>query len=382
MYTIRQKNILLVLGRYSHKTHKGVARFAGQHNWHLNAEMAYFGQIPHSWRGDGIITLLDHHTELADFIKAATAPVVDLSIIREDIPLPRVSGDHYRIGCLGAEHFLQIGFRNFVWFSTTDDAAAQLRWNGFSQTLKKDQCTAQCWNFSMPVNSPVDEWATKRDYLRDRLKATPKPVGVLAFRDADAVNVFDACAEAGLSVPEDVAILGTDNNELICESVGVPLSSINHDLESLGYAGASLLHRIMNGESVPKVPRLIAPQGITVRRSTQVLAINDMATRRAVQFILKNCHQRITSNDVTQASGLSRRQLDQSFRKHLNHSVSEHLAISRLFHARELLLYSDLTIGDVANRSGFNTPQYFNLAFHKEFGITPRDFRLQYKTGV
>lgn len=372
-----QKNVLLALGRYNPKTHKGVARFAGQHGWHLNAEMAYFGQIPRSWRGDGIITLMDHKPELIDFIKAASVPIVDLSVIRLDIPLPRVSGDHYRIGCLGAEHFLQHAFRHFAWFSTSEDAVTDLRWQGFSETLAKSKFTAQRWSFQQPKRTKLDDWAAKCNFLQEQLKSIPKPVAVLTFRDADAGNVLDACAKAGLSVPEEVAILGTDNDELICESARVPLSSINHDLEGLGYAGASLLHKLMKGQSPPASPKLIVPKGITVRQSTEVLAVNDAPTRRALQFILTNCSHRIGAEEVAQASGISRRKLEEAFRTNLNHSVSDHLATQRLIRARDLLNHSDLTVSDIAALSGFNTPQYFNLVFRREFGITPRHFRLK-----
>ena len=342
--------------------------------------MAYFGQLPRSWKGDGIITLLDQQPELVDFINAARVPTVDLSVIRPDVPIPRVSGDHYAIGCLGAEHFLQHAFRNFAWFSTLDDAITQLRWKGFSETLAKLNFTAQRWSFKMPANLMTDDWAAKRGFLQSRLRTIAKPVAILAFADADAVNVLDACSETGLKVPEDVAVLGADNNELICESARVPLSSINHNLEGLGYAGAALLHRLMNGEPPPESLQLIAPNGITVRRSTEVFAVNDQATRRALQFILENCNSRIGPEEVAKASGSSRRQLEERFRKDLDCSVSSHIASQRLIRARELLLHTNETVAQVAIRAGFNTPQYFNLVFCKRFGMTPRRFRLRQKS--
>jgi len=243
----RQKDVLLALGRYNPKMHRGVARFAGQHNWHINAEMAYFGQLPHGWKGDGIITLLDVQEEIIDFVLVARVPVVDLSVIREDVPLPRVVGDHRLVGCLAAEHFLERGFRHFAWFSTMDDVVSRLRLAGFRQTLARAGFACESWFFQRRPLERRNEWAGKCAFLERRLKTMPKPAAVFAFQDADASNVLDACADAALAVPEEVTILGVDNNELICESARVPLSSVNHDLDGVGYEGAALLHRLMLG---------------------------------------------------------------------------------------------------------------------------------------
>ena len=235
-------NVLLALGRYNPRMHRGVARFAGQHNWHLNAQMAYSGQLPLGWSGDGIITLLDTQKELIDFVQAAKVPVVDLSIIRSEVVVPRVAGDHCLIGSLAAEHFIERGFRHFVWFSPFNDMAAQLRLRGFAETLARVGAACESWVFESKPDEHRDEWTDKCEFLEHRLKMVSKPVAVFAFCDIDAANVLDACSNVGLAVPDEVAILGTDNNELICESVRVPLSSVNHDLEGVGYEGAALLH--------------------------------------------------------------------------------------------------------------------------------------------
>jgi LacI family transcriptional regulator len=375
----RQKDVLLALGRYNPKMHRGVARFAGQHNWHINAEMAYFGQLPHGWKGDGIITLLDVQEEIIDFVLAARVPVVDLSVIREDVPLPRVVGDHRLVGCLAAEHFLERGFRHFAWFSTMDDAVSRLRLAGFRQTLASAGFTCENWIFQRHPLERRNEWAGKCAFLERRLKAMPKPAAVFAFHDADASNVLDACTDAALAVPEEVAILGTDNNELICESARVPLSSVNHDLEGVGYEGAALLHRLMQGGRRPKRPRLIEPKGVTTRRSTDVLAINHQPARQALQSLRENYQKRTVIEDAVAASGLSRRNLERAFRQHVGRSLSEQLATLRLSRAKDFLLQTKLSATDIAAQVGFTTPQYFSNTFHKAFGVTPRRFRLRHQ---
>jgi LacI family transcriptional regulator len=372
----RQKNVLLSLGRYNAQLHQGVVRCAAERNWHLNTEMAYFGRLPAGWSGDGILTLLDVQRELVDFVKAARVPVVDLSIIREDVALPRVVGAQHAIGCLGAEHFLERGFRHFAWFSTLDDAVTRLRLRGFAETLARTGLSTDCWIFQLPRHSHCDEWSAKCDFLEKRLRAAAKPTAVFCFRDADAANVLDACADAGLAVPEEIAILGADNNRLICESVRVPLSSVNHDLDGLGYAGAALLDRLMRGGQAPQQPKLIHPKGITVRQSTDVLAINHEPTRRAIQFLQEHYRRCIGAEEAAAASGLPRRRLELCFKEHLGRSIRSHLAILRLVRAKELLLNTTYSVTDVAAQTGFNTPQYFNLFFRHATGMTPRRFRL------
>jgi LacI family transcriptional regulator len=343
--------------------------------------MAYFGRLPLGWKGDGIITLLDAQEDLVDFVRTAGRPVVDLSLIREEVALPRVVGAHHLIGSLGAEHFLERGFRHFAWFSTLEDAVTRLRLRGFNENLGRSGFVSEQWVFQLRPGAHRDEWRAKCEFLEHRLKAIPKPAAVFCFRDADAANVLDACAQAGLAVPEQVAILGTDNNELICESLRVPLSSVNHDLEGLGYEGAALLHRLMHGGCPPKRPKLVPPKGITVRRSTEMLAVNHAPTRRALQFLQENYRRRIGAEEAAEASGLSRRQLERAFREHLGRSVSDQLAFVRLLRAKELLARSSLSVTDVSAQAGFNTPQYFNNVFRKATGLTPRRFRLQHRAG-
>jgi LacI family transcriptional regulator len=306
-------------------------------------------------------------------------PVVDLSVIREDVPLPRVVGDHRLVGCLAAEHFLERGFRHFAWFSTMDDAVSRLRLAGFRQTLASAGFTCENWIFQRHPLERRNEWAGKCAFLERRLKAMPKPAAVFAFHDADASNVLDACTDAALAVPEEFAILGTDNNELICESARVPLSSVNHDLEGVGYEGAALLHRLMQGGRPPKRPRLIEPKGVTTRRSTDVLAINHQPARQALQSLRENYQKRTVIEDAVAASGLSRRNLERAFRQHVGRSLSEQLATLRLSRAKDFLLQTKLSATDIAAQVGFTTPQYFSNTFHKAFGVTPRRFRLRHQ---
>jgi LacI family transcriptional regulator len=162
---------------------------------------------------------------------------------------------------------------------------------------------------------------------------------------------------------------------LICNHATVPLSSVNNDLDGIGYHGAELLHRLMSGEPAPAVPAVIPPQGITTRRSTDLLAVSDEPTRRALQYLQQNFRRNSAADDAATASGLSRRRLEHAFRRHIGRSVCHQLNLLRLRRAKELVVTTDLSIADIASHAGFNTPQYFSNVFRKATGMTPRTFR-------
>ena len=370
-----QKSVLLALSRYSHSTHMGVARFASEHNWHLNCEMAFTGRLPQGWKGDGIIAVLDKREDVVDFVRKSNVPTVDLSVIRSELKVPRVSGDHFAIGQAAGELFLERGFQHFAWFSAFDDPASVLRRDGFFEAVKSQSITARSWVFPPVVKKNQDEWTVKSDWLIRNLRAIPKPAAIFAFHDAEAANVLDACLSGGIDVPEEVSILGVDNNPVICESVRVHLSSVNHDLEGLGYAGASLLHDLMRGGEPPAEPILIPPRGVTERRSTDALAVKNESVRRALEFLRSNFPRLIGPEDAAEAAGVPRAQLETEFRKLVHHSMRRELARIRLQRAKEFLLNTELPVADVAARSGFNTAQYFNNVFHRETGLTPLSYR-------
>jgi LacI family transcriptional regulator len=214
--------------------------------------------------------------------------------------------------------------------------------------------------------------------LVKRLKDLPKPAAVFAFHDAEAANVLDACLRADIRVPDQVAILGVDNNPMICESLRVPLSSVNHDLERLGYAGSALLDGLMNGIVVQGNPIIIPPRGVTERQSTDALAVTHEPVRLALEFMRRNHARMIGPEDAARVSGRPRSYLEADFRKLFQRSMRQELARIRLKSAKALLIETDLSVADVAARSGFNTAQYFNNVFRRETGITPLMYRLEH----
>jgi LacI family transcriptional regulator len=302
-----------------------------------------------------------------------------MGLYRSEIPLPRVAGDHVRMGVLAAEHFAERGFRHVAWFSTARSPIQALRTEGFARGCAAQGLDAPCrWLWEEVADGSPDDWQGMRRWLGRLLRRAPKPLAVFAYNDYDASNVEDACRAAGVAVPEEVAILGVDDNELICLNQPVPLSSIRHDLVGVGYRGAALLDALIDGAPPPASPILIQPTDVVLRQSTDQTAITVPAVRDAMRFVKDNLSRSFGVEEVAAAAGVSRSTLDRLFVQHLDRSMHEEILRARLAAAKRLLTRTDLVLAEIARQTGFCHAQYLNNVFRKKEGLTPRSYRERY----
>jgi len=371
--SVIQRSVALLLERYDSRIHRGVTEYASRHRWHLDAHMANNTIIPYGWKGDGIITALDRRADLIKFVLGARVPRVDVTFARPEIRIPRVIGNNELIGRMAAEHFLERGLRCFAWFAGKAGNVEKLRAEAFVSTL--DEHGFSCRSLAVKSARSGNDWLNMRESLGRQLQDVPKPVGVFAFNDYDASSVIDACNAYKMAVPDDVAVLGVDNNELVCTCSSVPISSINHDLERIGYRAAALLGQLMNGAKAPAGAIMIPPRGITVRQSTDTMAINNPVLRKALLFLRNNFSRRFTVADVSDDAGVSRRTLECLFRNELKRSIHDEILRIRLNHARDYLLNTKYRVTDVAARAGFCHPQHLNNSFRAVYGLTPLRYR-------
>jgi LacI family transcriptional regulator len=199
----------------------------------------------------------------------------------------------------------------------------------------------------------------------------------MAQSDHRAAYLLSACEAAGVSVPEQVAVVGVDNDEQACELAAVPLSSVDCNRELMAYRGAQLLDRLMHGGRKPRRPLTIAPQGVVVRRSSDVYAVADPATARALQFIRRHHCEPISVEDVIQASRTSRCGLYRAFRQHVGRPVGQEIDRQRVEHARRLLRETPDKLHAIARLSGFSGPEHFARTFRRVTGETPSAYRRQ-----
>lgn len=363
---MESRHVLMVLGSYDQSAHEGIARYASQHGWHLNVSILKDFQLPENWSGDGIITSLNNSSQLEHFIRSAKVPVVDLSIWREDIDLPRVVADNHAIGRLGAAHFIEAGHRHYAWFALASNPVSRARFEAYREVL----ATAGFDCLRLDRKRPQDT-----NYITQRIKALPKPCAIYAKSDYDAAWILNLCLSAGIRVPDEIAILGADNNALICENQAVPLSSVRHDLETIGYKGAEMLDQLMAGKVLKERIRYIPPKGIQIRKSTDMLAVSDPLIRQLIVYLKSNYRQSISTDLLAQNFGISRRALESRFRSQMHASIRECLIRIRIQEAKRRLVTTGDSIETIAALTGFCHAPHLSNTFKSSVGCSPSQYR-------
>ena len=372
---MKRKNVLVMVSPMSVPRVEGIARFAREHDWNLTIQDR-LGYHPIAWNGDGIIATLRADpvtfSSISRLMKRGI-PVVDLTMSRPDLAVPRVTSDHETIGRLAAEHFLERNFRNAVWFSTGWGPVHAMRFKGLSEGLGFAPLKSVLAE-SLP-KSRQNDWSAFTKWLRGAFAAAPKPVAALTYDEADGARLLNAALELDISVPEELAILTIGNSKTICENQSVPLSSIDQNLERGGYEAAALLDRLMSGKRAPRKPILIPPLGVVVRRSTEVIAVAEPTVRKAIEFISKNLSRPIGSPQIADALGIKRPTLDALFREHLCHSVGEEIRRQRFARAKLLLETTKMPVTEIAAETGFCTASHLSNTFRAATGFSPRVWR-------
>jgi LacI family transcriptional regulator len=377
----RKPTILLALTSTHHGFYHGAARYAAEHDWHVVADMIYDATIPVGWKGDGILSFVGHWEELARFVVSANIPVVEISSVRKDLGIPCVMEDNEAIGRLGAEHLLERNLKTFVWAPFWDDTVNEERFQGFASAIRL--AGFDCVRL-LPVNTRRSARSNRhmnrtlrRRWVIHTIRSLRYPLGIFCYNDCVAADIVDACIESGIQIPDEVAVLGVDNDPVICDCVQVPLSSVRHDLEGMAYEAAALLDHLMNGGSPPEVPKRITPKGVVTRKSTEVLAVDNPDIANALGYIQENFPRgNLSVDDVVAHSRVPRRTLERAFRDELQRTILHEILRVRVNHAQKLLETTPHSVTDVAIRSGFASLNHFYRVFHARTGLTPRAFRL------
>ncbi|PTY07091.1 hypothetical protein DB347_07195 [Opitutaceae bacterium EW11] len=372
------RKVLIATSIASREYLRGIARRARECDWHLVTDMMFTGVPPRGWKGSGILALLPHPPDLLTHSPWPGIPCV--AVTGADLPatVPRVDSDHGAIGRSAADHFLERGYRSFAWAPFLNDAANRDRLSGFQARLAEHGC--ECRELA-PTHSRIgpywqDNWAELRRNLLAELQRLPRPAAVLAFNDCAAANVVDVCRDAGLAVPEDVAVLGVGNS-VVCETSPVPLSSVDDDPEEIGYRAAGLLESLMTGAEAPVETVRVPPKGIVTRVSTDVLAVNDPRVSRALYYIAEHYRDpMLTVSEVASAVSMSRRNLERSFRQETGRTINEHIMSIRMREASRLLkTHPRVKSADIAALVGIPGEGTFFRAFRRHFSMSPRTHR-------
>ena len=373
----RQKRVLIALGWYDYRLHRGIEKFAQEHGWHLSANFAREKVIPWGWEGHGILAWLGAGDDLAEFVKAARKPTVDFSFRRPHLKFPRVLEDHAHSAEMVAEHFLSRGFKNFAFYSDADNWSYAERGHGFVQALKRvgHDCEWLPWYRAPEYRADHEQWQRKRNWLGAQMKRAPKPLAVFAANDEQALDVLESCEAAGIAVPEQVAIVGAENYLLAPDAMITPISSVDTNLETLGYRGAALLDDLMNGKKSPKTPIRVPAAGLITRKSSDLLAVTHKGVANSLRFIWEHCHRPISVKDLVGVAAMSRRGLHKAFLENLGRTPGQELLRIRIDRAKRLLGESDQKIEVLAGMCGYQSANSFCVAFKQATGMSPKQFR-------
>ncbi len=372
------RHVAMCLQWYSPLYHRGIVRYAREARWSVDVSTAHTGgisDIPIA-DADGLIGLFISRPALLDLALQRQIPVVDLSLILTDIPLPRVLPDNAGLGTGVAEHFISRGFRHFAFYRLhAGDWVGIERLDGFRKALKRHGL--ECHDLTLPpefAKGGHDQRAL--DWIGAQLQALPRPLAVLAQKDDFAVEVLRACRNAGLDVPLDVAIMGCDNDELLCPYTPIPLSSADSDLEGQGYAAAQLLDRLMDGATPPRRPIRVPFKGVVVRQSSDVIAIAHRPLAAAMQLVCQRyADPALSVAQIAQSVGLTRSGLDKACREHRHRTVSQELKSVRLKHALELLRNSQAKIAAIARACGYSNAKRFRKIVLRATSLPPTRYR-------
>lgn len=326
-----------------------------------------------AWSPDGIIAHA-YSASMADRLQELPIPVVTVSESLPGLSIPRVGLDNVAIGRLAAEHLLDRGFRSFAYFGDSKVVYSRKRESGFRQRLAEAGCDCPVHDEAQSEGF-YDHWSQATESLGRFLNGLPKPVGVFACKDEYALLLSECCLELGIGVPEQVAVVGVGNDELICDRAYPPLSSVRVPTEQLGLDAARLLERLMGGAAAPAHPRNLPPLGVQTRRSTDVLAIADPAVAAAMQFISAHATERIAVTDVLGAVPMCRRAMERRFRQVLGRTMLEEIYRVRLNQAMGLLASTTMALPEVATAAGFRDGYHLWATFRKKTGISPADYR-------
>jgi len=366
---------------------RGILRYAHLHGpWSLHVAPGHFDQalpIAKSWSGTGIIARV-RSPEIEKLICSTRLPFVASSLHESGSgaagsKFGEIRTDSEAIARMGATHLLEAGIRRFAFCGFANCHWSTVREKAFAQ-IAQDGGYA-CWTHRITLANwmqrPgwIESWRYEQPVMVRWLKSLPKPVGLMACNDACGREVLQACVAAGLQVPDEVAVVGVDNDEMLCDLSSPSLSSVALDLERAGYEAARLLDELMSSRSAGGQVVRVVPTQVVTRKSSDVIAQEDPVIARALRFIREHASRAVSVEDVTEELRVSRRTLERRFLRAIGRTVLSEITRCHLQRAKQLLLESDLPCHRVAAEAGFGSLNTFNRAFASKEGTTPRGFR-------
>lgn len=372
-------SILFITDPYIEHLLEGVVDFAREQRWALNAMMRRSGRFPEGVRPDGIIATIEHD-DTARRLARFRCPVVQILRIRDEVRYPLVIPDYAALGETGARHLLTLGRPHFAFYRRFNAADSNAVRDGFLRTMRDADCEVTRLDF--PHETPRKAISEKEWELRlaKKLHALPKPCAIMAEDDRCGAQIIRLALDAGLRVPEDVAVIGCDNHQPDVNLSPVPLTSVDSNLRGMGYAAADLLQRLMSGRPAPAAPVVIAPHGVIERTSTAAFVCADKRIAATVRRIRRDFAEPLAVGTLAREAAMSVRALQTGFKAATSHSLRDELIRCRLTCAERLLEDTDLKIQAVAIECGLGDAKSLTRFFHQKHQLTPNAYRQAFRS--
>ncbi|HMP05149.1 MAG TPA: XylR family transcriptional regulator [Lacipirellulaceae bacterium] len=360
---------------------RGVARYHQEHGpWSIFFEPHGLDDPPpvwlKTWRGDGILARIDNQ-RMADAVLQTGIPAVDVRGAIPGLGLPFIGVDNRPVARLAFDHLRNCGLGNFAFCGLPRGAnpPQDLRGDYFVQLV--EEAGFECHVLLGPGRRRrAPDWERSQQETAAWLRTLPKPVGIMTCHDDRGNQVIEACRRAGLRVPDDAAVIGVDNDPLLCNLCTPPLTSIDINSPQIGYDAAAQLAALMAGGKPPSQPVLMGqPRGVAARRSTDMLAIDDEEVASALRFVHENATKGITVQDVLARAARSPTTLERRVKRLLGRTIKAEITRVKLTRARLLLCETELSVARIAERCGFSEARYFCGVFRSNEGMTATAYR-------
>lgn len=386
----RRKVALLVetSRSYGRDVLRGIADFARtRSNWSLlHQEMTIDVLLPDWMRDakiDGVIARVD--TRTIDPLRRLGVPCVDVRCSRSFPGIPQVETDDRKVAQLAFEHLWDRGFRRFAYCGFKYAHYSESRLRFFRDAVRAAGCSLAIYETDgqrgSPITSVEESGGADAEALSAWLTSLAAPTGMFVCNDIRGQQVLNVCSGLGLAVPDDLGVIGVDDDDAICPLSNPPLSSVRPNAERVGYRAAEILDAMIHGNLGQDAVELIPPKAVVQRMSTRVIAVDDREVARVCRFIREHACDGIDVHDVAEFTCLSRRQLERRFRTELNRTLHEAITSVQIERVKQLLRESGLTLEQIAPLAGYGHKQQLGAVFKKVCGETPGAYRRRMASG-
>jgi LacI family transcriptional regulator len=305
-----------------------------------------------------------------------------ISVVAQDFKerhpnIPNITGDYFKTGRMGAEYFLRKGFENFAFYGFKNIVWSRERSQGFEKRVNEDGYSVHYFEHKRQFKSR-ELWYYKPSALSKWLKALPKPIALMACDDNQGMHITEACRLTNIRIPEEVAVLGVDNDEMLCNLSDPPLSSVSLDTIKGGYEAARLMHTMIKSKNKEFYDIVVEPTQIITRNSTDIYAAKDAYVGMGLKFIHNNIEKNLKVTDVLEEVPLSRRSLEKRFLQVTGYPVYEYIFNLRIEKFTQKLLETDLSVFEIAVDLGLNDSKNIARQFRQIKGCTPSEYRKKY----